>query len=142
MTAFLDTSVLVPVFYGDHEHHAPSFDLFLTLDKSSGGCGAHSLAEIFSTLTAMPGKYRVTADQAALFIRDVINRLEVIALTADEYAAALETWSALGITGGTVYDAMLASCALKADAETIYSWNLRHYRQLGPDVQRRLRSPA
>jgi predicted nucleic acid-binding protein len=28
MKAFLDTSVLVPVFYGDHVHHAASLDLF------------------------------------------------------------------------------------------------------------------
>ena len=28
--------------------------------------------------------------------------------------------------GGGIYDAMLAHCALKAEAETIYTWNDRH----------------
>ncbi len=28
MKAFLDTSVLVPVFYGDHVHHAASMEVF------------------------------------------------------------------------------------------------------------------
>jgi predicted nucleic acid-binding protein len=43
--------------------------------------------------------------------------------------------------GGGIYDAMLAHCALKAQAETIYSWNGRHYAQCGPEVTRRLRTP-
>lgn len=141
MNAFFDTSVLVPVFYGDHEHHAPSLSLFLSVGKEDGCCGAHTLAEIYSTLTGMPGKYRVTGDQAMLFIGSILERLSVVALTAEEYAAALESWSKMGIGGGTIYDALLASCALKSRAEAIYSWNLRHYRQLGPEVERRLRSP-
>jgi predicted nucleic acid-binding protein len=29
MNAFFDTSVLVPVFYGDHVHHQASLDLFI-----------------------------------------------------------------------------------------------------------------
>ena len=54
MKGFLDTSVLVPVFYGDHVHHEASLAIFLQFDKSSGCCGAHSLAEVYSTLTRMP----------------------------------------------------------------------------------------
>ena len=33
MKAFFDTSVLVPVFYGDHERHAASLSLFLQFTK-------------------------------------------------------------------------------------------------------------
>jgi hypothetical protein len=40
MKGFFDTSVLVPVFYGDHVHHKASLDLFIQFDKSTGGCGA------------------------------------------------------------------------------------------------------
>jgi AbrB family looped-hinge helix DNA binding protein len=36
--------------------------------------------------------------------------------------------------------ATLAHCALKARAETIYSWNARLYAQCGPDVTQRLRT--
>jgi predicted nucleic acid-binding protein len=35
MKAFLDTSVLVPVFYGDHVHHAGSLDLFTRFPKKA-----------------------------------------------------------------------------------------------------------
>jgi predicted nucleic acid-binding protein len=139
--AFLDTSVLVPVFYGEHVHHQASLDLFVKLDKSRGCCGAHSLAEVYSTLTRMPGKHRISGEQAMLFIGSVRERLSVIALDGDEYADALETSSARGIVGGSIYDALLAHCAIKAQAQTIYSWNGRHYALCGNEVTRRLRTP-
>jgi predicted nucleic acid-binding protein len=59
--AFLDTSVLVATFYADHEHHPPSIDLFLRFVKKDACCGAHSLAEVYATLTGMPGKRRRSA---------------------------------------------------------------------------------
>ena len=36
MKAFLDTSILVSVFYGDHEHHEASLSLFIRFAKP--GC--------------------------------------------------------------------------------------------------------
>lgn len=141
MKGFFDTSVLVPVFYGDHVHHKASLDLFIKFDKSTGCCGAHSLAEVYSTLTRMPGKHRISAEQAMLFVGGIRQRLSVIALDADEYADALEAAAALGIVGGGIYDAMLARCALKAKARVIYSWNVRHYALCGPDAVQRLRTP-
>jgi predicted nucleic acid-binding protein len=141
MKGFFDTSVLVPVFYGDHVHHQASLVLFIQFNKSTGSCGAHSLAEVYSTLTRMPGKHRISSEQAMLFIGSIRERLAIIALSGDEYADALEASASLGIVGGGIYDAMLAHCASKAKAETIYTWNGRHYTQCGPQVTRRLRTP-
>jgi predicted nucleic acid-binding protein len=141
MKGFFDTSVLVPVFYGDHVHHQASLALFIQFDKSSGCCGAHSLAEVYSTLTRMPGKHRISAEQAMLFIDSIRERLSIIALSGDEYADALGASAARGIVGGGIYDAMLAHCAIKAKAEAMYSWNVRHYGQCGPEVTQRLRTP-
>jgi predicted nucleic acid-binding protein len=138
---FLDTSVLVPVFYGDHVHHQASLARFVQFNKSTGCCGAHSLAEVYSTLTRMPGKHRISCEQALLFIAIIRERLSVIALSGDEYADALASAAALRIVGGSVYDAILARCALKSRADAIYSWNARHYAQCGPEVTRRLRTP-
>ncbi len=74
MRGFFDTSVLVPVFYGNHVHHTASLDLFVQFDRSTGCCGAHSLAEVYSTLTRMPGKHRISAEQAMLFIGSIRER--------------------------------------------------------------------
>jgi len=141
MKGFFDTSVLVAVFYGDHVHHQASLLRFIQFDRSTGSCGAHSLVEVFSTLTRMPGKHRVSGEQAMLFVSGICERLLLVALDGDEYVNALKTAASLGVVGGGTYDAMLAQCALKAQAETIYSWNSRHYAHCGQEVVRRLQTP-
>lgn len=141
MKAFLDTSVLVPVFYGDHTHHAASIELFTQCSAQDDCCGAHSLAEIYATLTRMPGRYRISTDQTMLFIDDVRERLTIIALDGDEYINMLWKSAAGGVVGGAIYDAILASCALKSGAEMIYTWNVRHFSRFGPEVTRRVRTP-
>jgi hypothetical protein len=83
--AFLDTSVLVPVFYGDHVHHAASLDLFARFDQKDVCCGAHSLLEVYSTLTRMPGKHRISSEQGMLFITNIRERMTIVSLSADEY---------------------------------------------------------
>jgi predicted nucleic acid-binding protein len=141
MKRFLDTSVLVPVFYGDHQHHDSSLALFVSCDQTSSCCGAHGLVEVFATLTRLPGKYRVSAEQAMLFIGSIRDRLSVVALESEDYIDTREVSAALGIVGGSIYDAILARCALKACAETIYTWNIRHYAQCGHEVLARLQTP-
>jgi predicted nucleic acid-binding protein len=139
--AFLDTSVLVATFYGDHEHHDDSIALFLRHKKVEACCGAHSLAEVYASLTGMPGKDRVSGDEALLFLGNIRDRLTIIALDSDEYFKSLETSAAVGVVGGGIYDALLGSCALKAKAETIYTWNVKHFKRLGPDIAARVASP-
>ena len=76
-----------------------------------------------------------------LFTGSIRERLSIVTLTGEEYADALRVSAELGIVGGNVYDAMLAQCAIKAQADFIYSWNVRHYSQCGAEVSRRLRIP-
>lgn len=141
MKSFLDTSVLVAVFHEGHVHHQTSFRLFTELEKASGGCAAHSLAEFYAVATGLPGRLRVRPEHALLFIDSVLERLSIISLDPREYVAALTTFSRMGVTGGTMYDALIASCALKAEAETLYTWNARHWQQLGPAISGRVRTP-
>ena len=141
MKAFLDTSVLVPVFYGDHVHHAASLALFTSFGKKAAGCGAHSLVEVYSVMTRMPGKHRISGEQGMLFINDIRERLTIVGLTPDEHLAMLQTNASLGIVGGAIYDALLAACALKSGAEKLFTWNLRHYGLFGPTVTALLQTP-
>lgn len=89
----------------------------------------------------MPGRDRISSDQAMLFLGHLRQRLTIVALTETEYFQAIEDNAALGIVGGTIYDALLARCAIKVRAETLYTWNLRHYKLLGPDIEKLLKTP-
>jgi predicted nucleic acid-binding protein len=141
MKFFFDTSVLLPCFFEDHVHHEASLGAFLKADNKQGCCGAHSLAEFYATATRFPGKHRLNGEQVMLFLENVRERLTIVSLTADEYYGALKEAAAAEIVGGTIYDALLGQCAMKAEAECIYTWNLKHFRQFSPDIVKRLRTP-
>lgn len=141
MRQFLETSVLVATFYGDHEHHEPSFALFLRQTNQSGFTAAHCLVEVYSVLTGMPGKNRASPEEALLFLGDVRERLSVVALDESEYLDVLESAAANGISGGGIYDTLIAHCALKVNAETIYTWNRKHFSRLGSDVAALVKTP-
>ena len=139
MKAFLDTSVLVATFLGDHEHHVPSLNLFVRHGKQNTCCGAHSLAEVYSTLTRMPGA--VGRDAALLFLQDVARHVTVVSLNGAEYLDAIEQCAQAQLSGGTVYDALFGYCALKAKADHLYTWNAKHFPRLPMQVSRRVKRP-
>ena len=141
MRAFFDTSVLVPAFYGDHQHHSASVDCFLRFSKKHACCGAHSLAEVYASLTRMPGQHRISGEQAMLFLGDMRERLTIVSLDDQEYFEAIAAAAAAGVVGGTIYDALLVQCALKARSEIIYTWNVKHYGQFGSEAAKRVRTP-
>jgi len=141
MKAFLDTSVLVATFYGDHEYHASSLGLFLRFGKKAACCGAHSLAKVYATLTGMPGKRRVGGDAALLFLRDIRDNLTLVSLDQKEYFQVAEESAAVSLAGGAIYDALLGRCAIKAKAETLYTWNTQDFLRLSQPIADRVRRP-
>jgi predicted nucleic acid-binding protein len=140
--AFLDTSVLIATFYAHHQFHKPSIDLFLRFKKNEACCGAHSLAEVYSSLTGRTGRERVSSDEAMLFLGDVRERLTIVSLDDQEYFKVLKASSGLGIAGGAIYDALLGYCAIKAKAQAIYTWNAKDFTRLGPEIAGRVKAPA
>lgn len=141
MRSFFDSSVLVPVFLDEHIHHVASLKAFIKADKRNAACAAHSLAEVYAALTRIPGPQRADVDQALLILNDIRDRLEIVTLNGDEYCSAIATAGSLGIVGGTVFDVLIAHCALKAKASVIYTWNVRHFERCGPEVAKRVRTP-
>lgn len=80
MRWFFDTSVLIPTFLEDHEHHEASLDAFLKSDRRSSCCAAHSLAEVYSALTRLPGQHRLSGEQVLLFLENIRERLTLVTL--------------------------------------------------------------
>jgi predicted nucleic acid-binding protein len=139
--SFFDTSVLVPIFVPGHQHHERSLSVFSRADRNTAYCGAHSLAEVYASLTRLPGKYRAAPEQALMCLDTIGERLNLIALGVAEYISAIREAAGLGIEGGALYDALLGACAIKAHADILYTWNTRDYQRLGPNVSRRLHTP-
>ena len=141
MKEFFDTSVLVAAFRREHVHHVPSLKRFAAAEKRHSACGLHSLAEVFSVMTTLPVKPMIPPEQALLFVEEVPNRLTLVSLSAEEYFAVIQNAASRGFTGGRVYDSLLLACAAKSKAQTVYTWNLKHYQSLAPDLAPRIQTP-
>jgi predicted nucleic acid-binding protein len=141
LKCFIDTSVLVATVILQHPHHSASLEVYSQSNKASGFCAAYSLAETYATVTALPGNFRMRGEQALLFLEDVRRRLTVVSLDEAHYFATITAAVAEDNVGGTVYDALIARCALKAGADVIYTWDVADFRRLGPEIARRVRTP-
>jgi predicted nucleic acid-binding protein len=141
MKEFFDTSVLIGAFWRGHPHHAASLKLFSAANKRKSACAMHTLAEVYATMTALPVKDVIPPDQALLFVQEVRDRLTVVTLTEEEYYTTIEQAAALYFISGRIYDALLLRCAAKVRAETIYTWNLKHFRAISPTLASRIQTP-
>ena len=141
MREFFDTSVLVAAFWGGHAQHTASLDLLADANKKHSACGMHSLAEVYAVMSAIPVAPVIPPEQVMLFVNEVRQRLALISLDEEEYLGAIQGCVDRNLTGGRVYDALLLGCAGKSKAQTIYTWNLKHFQMIAPELASRIRTP-
>jgi predicted nucleic acid-binding protein len=140
LNCFFDSSVLVPVFYADHPHHASSAKLFLAAGKEDF-CALRTLGEVYATLTGLPLRPRITGPEGFSIIKQIRERLTLVTLNEQEYVTAFEQTSQGTIVGAAAYDALIAHCALKAGAHTLLTWNVRDFTRFGSTIARLVKTP-
>ncbi len=138
---FFDSSVLIAASDGQHERHEESRPLLAAASPQTCACSAHSLAEAYACLSVLTGGRRQRPETALLLVEQIASRMTVVPLTADEYLAAIRAAALARVAGGTIYDALLLKCARKVDAEHIYTWNVRHFQLVAPDLAERIVAP-
>lgn len=112
-----DTSVLVAGFDSTH----PSFGLAevaLADVRTRGRLIAHTIAETYAVLTARGGPYPALPGDATAYLAQFLDR-SPLGITPEAYPAALTELAAAGITGGAIYDGLIALAARAADAELV-----------------------
>jgi predicted nucleic acid-binding protein len=139
---FFDTSVMVCAAHRADLRHRASLECVSRATSANACCGAHSLAEMYSTLTGRPHPMRVPIAAALTIVEQTRKRMKIVALSDDEYFAVVQESARAGRIGGIVFDALLVACARKAKAESIYTWNARHFRQIAPDLAERILEPG
>lgn len=141
MKEFFDTSVLVAAFWGGHRDHAASIKLLGAANKKQSACALHTLAEVYAAMTALPIRPMLPPEQVMLFVQEVRDRLTLVPLDESEYFETIQQAASAGFTSGRVSDALLLRCAVKVKAQTIYTWNLKHFQALAPGLAARIRTP-
>ena len=81
-------------------------------------CAAHSLAEVYAVMTALPVRPTIPLDQALLFLEQIHETVTIVALRENEYLKNIRAASEPGIAGGRIYDALLLAAARKVDPKT------------------------
>jgi len=138
---FLDTSVLIATAQVSHERHKPSRELWNQCARHSTAVSSHTIAEVYNTLTAMPPALRLAPRDAVLAVDTFLQRLTTVSLSAKEYMKTLRRTADLGYSGGIIYDALHLACARNIQAEQIYTWNVKRFRMVAPDLAERIMTP-
>ena len=138
---FLDTSVLIATAQVSHERHVPSRELWNRCARDVTAVSTHTIAEVYNTLTAMPLALRLAPRDAVIAVDTFLKRLTPVTLSAEEYMETLRRTANLGHSGGMIYDALHLACARKIAADQIYTWDVRHFRMLAPDLAERIVTP-
>jgi predicted nucleic acid-binding protein len=139
--AFFDTSVLVAAVREADQRHEVSRKLLMQFAPHEASCAAHTLAELYASLTGMRPPNRLRPEQAELVLEHFKINLHCMTLTADEVLQTIHRTAALKLPGGIIYDALLLACARKIEAERIYTWNVKHFQMVAPDLAERIVTP-
>ena len=144
MKVHFDTSVLVAACVAAHPEHSRSVSW---LEDAKNGridlsVAAHSLAEMYSVLTRLPVKPRISPAVARRLVRENAEQpATVIALKTRDYGVVLQRIADRGLAGGLVYDALIVRAAEKAGADRLLTLNVEHFRRAWPDAGDRLQAP-
>jgi predicted nucleic acid-binding protein len=144
MKVLLDTSVLVAALVEAHGAHEQALPWLQRAHRQEGETliAAHSLAELYATLTRLPLRPPIRPELAWRLIREeIVPYVTVISLSPEDYLNVLEHLSDTGIQGGTTYDALLAYTARKAGAEHLITLNSRHFKKVYPEMVDQIREP-
>ena len=144
MKALFDTSVFVSAFLQSHESHNASLR-WLAAAKSGAVSlvvAAHTLAEVYSTLTRMPPRYALAPRHAwKLLETDVLPNATLRTLPAAKYRAVLKRLAKDEFKGGIVYDALIVEVARIQKVDLLLTLNLSHFERVWPDSGGRIVSP-
>jgi len=139
-----DTSVLVAGLVGSLPAHERAFTW---LQRAKTGeleflVATHSLAELYSVLSTLPARPRISpADAQRLVHENVGSTASLISLSAADYRSTLVRMAELGLSGGAVYDALIARAAEKSGAERLLTLNPDDFRRVWPEGKSRIHVP-
>ena len=135
--------MLVAAFEVSHPRHTVCLPWLqqAQTEQIQGLIATHTLAELYSVLTRLPVRPRISPELAQRLISENLERFEVIPLTTEDYQMVLAQMVNLNLTGGGIYDALIAQAAVKAEANTLLTLNPNHFTRLGEDMARLVQVP-
>jgi len=136
-----DTSLLVAATVAAHPAHSRALPW---LSRAHAGdfelvVSAHTLAEMYAVLTRLPLSPRIRPAMAEKLISENVRaHAEVVSLSAKDYSTVLSNAAALNLSGGVVYDAVIAHAARKSSVDQLVTLDPDDFRRVWPDAGDRI----
>jgi len=144
LKVYVDTNVVVASVVETHVHHSSSKPLMdsLSQKKDQGFISAHGLTEIYSVMTRTPFRPQFSPATAwQILSDDVIPVLELVSLSNSEYRNIVRDCASMGFGSGRVHDLAHLRAAEKASCERIYTFDVRGFQALAPNLTSRIVTP-
>src|ERR1700722_9885544 len=144
MKVYCDSSVLVAASISSHPHQVPAAALFKQIQagRLEALISAHGIAEFYAVLTRVPVSPAVHPTEAwQLLARNILPRFQLVSLTSAQYTSVLREAAEKAWTGGLIYDALHLAAATSSRCRRIYTFNLRHFLRIAPELQDIICSP-
>ena len=144
MKVLLDTNVMTAGLVESHPHNEAAQPWIRAVHEQRVELvlAAHNLAELYSSLTSLPAKPRISPPAAwTLISQGVLPFADFKVLDADEYSTLVQSLSTRGLGGGIVYDAMIARVAELAGVDWLVTLNVSHFVAVWPGGRSRIVSP-
>jgi predicted nucleic acid-binding protein len=139
--AFFDSTVLVAASERSHPHFKVALPVVkrVTGGEAKGFISAHSIAEVYSSLTRLPVQPKIQPAEAMRIVNDnILPHFTTVQLEYDDYLRALDVVGGGGFAGPKIYDALLLQCAARCKVKCIYTFNLGDFNKLAPAALRLL----
>lgn len=144
MKVYCDSSVLIASAVSAHPHHIQAHSLLQQIQagKLQAVVSAHGIAEFYAVLTRAPLSPAVYPSEAwRLLAENILPHFHIAGLSASQYTSVLKQAAQAGWAGGLVYDALHLAAATGNHCQRIYTFNLRHFLRIAPDLQDSIVSP-
>jgi predicted nucleic acid-binding protein len=101
------------------------FDLFVA---------SHTLAELYAVLTTLPIRPKITPGVARQLIHNNIEAIaRIVSLSASDYRSVIKRMGDLELSGGIIYDALIARAAQRSRVDRIVTFNIDDFKRVWPE---------
>ena len=136
--------MLVAASVADHPNHPQAAACLHSVraKRIEAFISAHGLAEFYSVLTRTPFTPPIYPNEAwQLLVDDILPYFETVSLSSKDYTETIRKCADQGTAGGRLYDALHLRCAQKANCAKVYTFNIRHFQQLAPELAGNISAP-
>ena len=144
MKTLFDTSVIISGMIESHPMHARCLP-WLQRAKAGeieGIVVSHTLAETYAVLTTLPVKPRISPLLAQRLIDNNLQAVaSIVPLTIADYRNTIRRMAEMGLSGGSVYDALIATVGRRLSVDKLLTLNADDFRRVWPEGKQLITAP-